>query len=138
SVARRTGAAGQEPAQRALARLHGFLHLRNHALATCLHLRGRPRCLRPAKDLPVRDTSTAETVLVVEDPGAPLVQGDARAQAVRGVSFELRAGETLAIVGESGSGKSVAALSTVKLLPDNAETTGSVRYRGTEMLGADE
>src|SRR5690606_18645894 len=89
-------------------------------------------------DLPVRDTSTAETVLVVEDLGVTFVQGDVRTQAVRGVSFELRAGETLAIVGESGSGKSVTALSTVKLLPDNAETTGSVRYRGTEMLGADE
>ena len=86
----------------------------------------------------MRDTSTAETVLVVEDLGVTFVQGDARTQAVRGVSFELRAGETLAIVGESGSGKSVTALSTVKLLPDNAETTGSVRYRGTEMLGADE
>ncbi|HLS58249.1 MAG TPA: ATP-binding cassette domain-containing protein, partial [Paracoccaceae bacterium] len=75
---------------------------------------------------------------MVEDLGVTFVQGDVRTQAVRGVSFELRAGETLAIVGESGSGKSVTALSTVKLLPDNAETTGSVRYRGTEMLGADE
>src|SRR5690606_29575535 len=58
--------------------------------------------------------------------------------AVRGVSFELHAGETLAIVGESGSGKSVTALSTVRLLPENADVAGSVRYRGQELTGADE
>ena len=57
---------------------------------------------------------------------------------MRDVSFELYPGETLALVGESGSGKSVTALSTVRLLPDNAEITGSIRYRGTEMLTADE
>jgi microcin C transport system ATP-binding protein len=40
------------------------------------------------------------------------------------------AGETVALVGESGSGKSVTALSTVALLPDSAEVTGSVTYSG--------
>jgi microcin C transport system ATP-binding protein len=59
-------------------------------------------------------------------------------QAVRGVSFTLNKGETLALVGESGSGKSVTALSTVRLLPDAAEVTGSIRYAGTEMVGAPE
>jgi len=41
-------------------------------------------------------------------------------------------------VGESGSGKSVTALSTVALLPEAAELSGSVLYRGQEMMGAPE
>ena len=56
--------------------------------------------------------------------------------AVKGVSFTVGKGETVALVGESGSGKSVTALSTVKLLPESAVVTGSVRYQGREMLGA--
>ncbi len=59
-------------------------------------------------------------------------------EAVRGVSFEIARGETLALVGESGSGKSVTALSTVRLLPPSASFTGSVRYDGREMLTADD
>ena len=79
-----------------------------------------------------------EPLLAVRDLSVGFVQGGDRTEAVRGVSFELYPGETLAIVGESGSGKSVTALSTVRLLPDNADITGSVRYRGTEMTTADE
>ena len=56
--------------------------------------------------------------------------------AVRGVSFTVNKGETVALVGESGSGKSVTALSTVGLLPDSARVTGSVKYLGQEMIGA--
>jgi microcin C transport system ATP-binding protein len=59
-------------------------------------------------------------------------------EAVRGVSFEIAAGETVALVGESGSGKSITALSTVRLLPPSASVSGSVRYDGREMLTADQ
>jgi microcin C transport system ATP-binding protein len=55
---------------------------------------------------------------------------------VRNLSLDIRPGECLALVGESGSGKSVTAHSILRLLPDRHATTGSIRYRGQELLGA--
>ena len=61
-------------------------------------------------------------------------------EAVRGVSFALGRGETLAIVGESGSGKSVTALSILQLLPypRASHPKGSVRFDGEELIGRDD
>ena len=59
--------------------------------------------------------------------------------AVRGVSFTINEGETVALVGESGSGKSVTALSILQLLPypRARHPAGSIRFRGTELVGAE-
>lgn len=64
--------------------------------------------------------------------------GRRRAPAVRGVSFDLAPGERLGVIGESGSGKTVTALAVMGLLPENAHAGGSVRLRGTELLGQPE
>jgi oligopeptide/dipeptide ABC transporter ATP-binding protein len=79
------------------------------------------------------------------DASAPLLQvtdlnvrfptEDGLVHAVRGVDYTLRAGEVLGIVGESGSGKSVTSLAVMGLLPESARVTGSVKYRGQELLG---
>ncbi|GAA1030139.1 MULTISPECIES: ABC transporter ATP-binding protein [Amycolatopsis] len=60
------------------------------------------------------------------------------ADLVRGVSFELGAGERVGLIGESGSGKSLTALSVLGLLPEELSATGSVRLDGRELLGASE
>ena len=54
---------------------------------------------------------------------------------VDGVSFELAAGERLAIIGESGSGKTLTALAVIGLTPDTATVSGSVMFGGAELLG---
>ncbi len=59
-----------------------------------------------------------------------------RAEAVKGVSFDIPENTTVALVGESGSGKSVTAMSVLNLLPDNAERSGRILWRGKEMLQA--
>ncbi|MCR9152238.1 MAG: ABC transporter ATP-binding protein [Rhodobacteraceae bacterium] len=77
-------------------------------------------------------------LLEVRDLTVTFRQDGATIPAVRGVSFSVGAGETVALVGESGSGKSVTALSTVSLLGPNARVAGSVLYEGREMIGAPE
>ncbi|MEX5727731.1 microcin C transport system ATP-binding protein [Rhodovulum iodosum] len=77
-------------------------------------------------------------VLKVDNLSVSFRQDGRDMPAVKGVSFEVGRGETVALVGESGSGKSVTALSTVSLLPGSATVTGSITYEGEEMIGASE
>ena len=73
-------------------------------------------------------------LLAVEDLTVDFATPDGTVHAVRGVTFNVHAGETLGIVGESGSGKSVSMMAAMGLLPPKATVGGSVRYRGDELL----
>jgi oligopeptide/dipeptide ABC transporter ATP-binding protein len=56
--------------------------------------------------------------------------------AVRGLDLVVHRGEVSALVGESGSGKSASMLAALGLLDVNAAASGSVRFDGTELIGA--
>ena len=79
-------------------------------------------------------TGDRDCVLQVEDLRTYFFTDDGPVRAVDGVSFSVRAGETVGIVGESGSGKSVTALSVMRLLEDPARIVGgSIRFRGRDV-----
>ncbi len=60
---------------------------------------------------------------------------DGEIHAVRGVTFDLKEGETLALVGESGSGKSVSTKAITQILPKkNVTTTGEILFAGENLL----
>jgi peptide/nickel transport system ATP-binding protein len=58
-------------------------------------------------------------------------------EVVSGVSFSLAPGERFGIIGESGSGKTMSALAVTGLLPEGAETSGTITFEG-ERLPSDE
>jgi oligopeptide transport system ATP-binding protein len=81
-------------------------------------------------------TAKGETVLRVDDLRISFSSYAGEVQAVRGATFDLRRGETLAIVGESGSGKSVTARSIMRLNPE-ANTIvrgGEIDFEGEDLL----
>jgi peptide/nickel transport system ATP-binding protein len=79
--------------------------------------------------------TTSGTVLSVRDLHVTFPSEAGPVRAVRGLSFDLAAGETMAIVGESGSGKSVTSLAIMGLHPSTARIQGSITLHGEELLG---
>ncbi|PQZ95905.1 glutathione ABC transporter ATP-binding protein [Arthrobacter sp. MYb227] len=73
-------------------------------------------------------------VLSIEDLQVTFTTDAGEVDAVRGVSFEVAAGEVVAVVGESGSGKSVTARTVLGLLAETATARGAVVLRGNNML----
>ncbi len=85
-----------------------------------------------------RQTSN-ETVLRVKNLTTSFKVDDEWKTVVRGLSFEVKAGETVAIVGESGSGKSVTSLSLMRLLdPLVSRIKGEVELSGKSILSLSE
>lgn len=91
----------------------------------------------------VKETTTMEQnvandentpLLSVRDLKVNFASEAGTVHAVRGLNFDLYRGKTLGIVGESGSGKSVTSLAVMGLLDKNAKVTGSVSYKGEELL----
>ncbi|HHF2880660.1 ABC transporter ATP-binding protein [Vibrio diabolicus] len=79
---------------------------------------------------------SSKTILSVNNLSVSFTTNDGIVDAVKNVSFDLKAGETLSIVGESGSGKSVSTNALMKLLPDNAilHTDSSIMFEGSSIL----
>jgi microcin C transport system ATP-binding protein len=80
-------------------------------------------------------------LLAVRGLSVSFGRGEREVRAVRDASFEIGAGEAVALVGESGSGKSVTALSILQLLPYPTawHPAGSIRFAGgQELVGAPE
>ena len=79
--------------------------------------------------------SSRDVILDVRDLAVAFGHGKHEAHAVRGVSFQVRAGRRLGLVGESGSGKSLTALSVMRLVPKPGRiTAGEVLLDGTDLL----
>jgi oligopeptide/dipeptide ABC transporter ATP-binding protein len=79
-----------------------------------------------------------EVVLSIRDLHVEFVTDDGIVKAVDGFNLDLMAHETLGIVGESGSGKSVTSMAILGLLPKYAKISGSVMFRGHELIGLSE
>jgi ABC-type dipeptide/oligopeptide/nickel transport system ATPase component len=77
-----------------------------------------------------------EAMLQVRQLTARFTTRDETVQAVRGVSFDIVAGEAVGFVGESGCGKSVTARALMRLAPEGSsvEWGGSVRFQGHDLL----
>ena len=82
------------------------------------------------------ETTEGETVLEVEHLSIAYETRKGDVEAVRDVSFRVKAGETIGLVGESGCGKSTIAYGIVNFLGPNGKIVGgNVRFQGEELVG---
>ncbi|MFD4371132.1 dipeptide/oligopeptide/nickel ABC transporter permease/ATP-binding protein [Streptomyces sp. NPDC058486] len=79
----------------------------------------------------------AAELLVVKDLAIRFPDRYGDVNVVDGISFTVREGETLGLVGESGCGKSITSLAVMGLLARNAEVSGTIEYRGRNLLTMD-
>jgi ABC-type glutathione transport system ATPase component len=87
---------------------------------------------------PLGEPDPGEELLRIDGLNVEFRRGPARMHALRGIGLTLRAGKVLGVAGESGSGKTTAALAAMGLLPYGTAVAGSIRYRGTELVGLPE
>ena len=127
-----------------------------HPLQAIWHPEKSAAANRPATSLPANTSgertpvsqtlvsltvdAKAAPVLKIDDLHVHFVTSHGTVRAVEGVSYEVRAGEIVAIVGESGSGKSVSALAVMRLLPPNTSRViqGSITFNGRDLLKLDD
>lgn len=97
----------------------------DHSLAT----------LRAAKSTAqIRPPLEGEPLITVTDLSIAFPESHGDVDIVDGISLEIRPGETLGLVGESGCGKSVTAMAIMGLLPNSAKISGTITYRGRDLL----
>ncbi|MFF0557506.1 dipeptide/oligopeptide/nickel ABC transporter permease/ATP-binding protein [Streptomyces sp. NPDC004266] len=89
----------------------------------------------PPATRPVADD--AAELLVVKNLAIRFPDRYGDVNVVDGISFTVREGETLGLVGESGCGKSITSLAVMGLLARNAEVSGTIEYRGRNLLTMD-
>ncbi len=100
--------------------------------------------VRPGFRLPklTRGASDAGAAACGKDQSRPLLDvrgltvgiGRNGYRLVDGISFNLKAGETLGIVGESGCGKSLTSLALMGLLPEGLSASGAILFGGVDLL----